>query len=390
MSRPETQITVTCSENAENALKCAAGNAEAAAQIKGKKRKISEKNAKNAKNAKIAKVDQSEETEPTITLKEYNAWHWTLRWANYPRNWQDFFNDRKSIIEKCCIGEEKCPTTGTPHLQGWIRLLRKNIARTYLHLPKEIHWETMRKNATERQNTVYCTKEWTNVLHWGIPELVPKFTRVLREPWAPWMKELYAILSRPLEQNDWDFRAIHWIWEPVGKKAKTIFMQAMYHLLDDVVMIEGKRSDVLHHILQYIEKKGRAPKVVFVNVPRSHQQFISYAAIEAAKDMFFMSSKYETGMVSEARPHVLCFSNDIPDMSKMSKDRWAIGEITELQTIRWTTNSKNIRKYGIPTEVPQPKEESGIQAAEELETENIVQEEEDGSEEHQQTSEVHS
>lgn len=179
--------------HAENAEKCRAGNTDRPAKSGTKKRK----NAENAENA---------ESEPGPKKTCLNAFHWVLTWNNYPKNWQDFFTERRSLIEKICVGEEVCPTTGTPHLQGWIRLFKKNIPRTYLSMPKEIHWEAMSRNATEKQNTMYCTKARGNTLTWGIPSPWKREIKDLK----PWMEELLKILSSPLEEGE-AFRTVYWI-----------------------------------------------------------------------------------------------------------------------------------------------------------------------------------
>lgn len=299
------------SESAESAEKCRAGNTNRPAKSGTKKRK----SAESAENA---------ESEVAPKKTNLNAFHWVLTWNNYPSNWQDFFTDRKPLIEKICIGEEKCPTTGTPHLQGWLRLFKKNVPRTYLSLPKEIHWEPMARNATEKQNTMYCTKARGNTLTWGIPSPWKREIKDLK----PWMEELLKILSSPLEEGE-AFRTVYWIWEPEGNIGKTVFQQAMYHMMEGVVAIEGKAADVKHFVSDYTKKTSQTPKIIFLNIPRCDQEFVSYGAIEKVKDMFFMSGKYEGGMVSGPRPHVMVFANDGPIKSKMSEDRWKIGRIHE-------------------------------------------------------------
>lgn len=257
-------------------------------------------------------------------LQKKIAFHWVFTWNNYPANWKDFFEKARKLIEKVCVREEVCPTTGTPHLQGWLKLDKKNNAITYLTLPKQIHWEPMARNATERQNTDYCTKSAGNQLVWGIP--VP-WRREIKEL-KMWMTEVLAILQRPLEEGT-AIRDVYWIWEPNGNTGKTIFQQFVHGIMDDVIAVEGKAADVKHFVADYTKTNGKTPRIIFVNIPRCDQDFISYGAIEKVKDMFFMSGKYEGGMVSGIRPHVMVFANDRPHTDKMSLDRWKIGKIVD-------------------------------------------------------------
>lgn len=301
------------SENAENAMIFAAGNTIPPRIREGKKRKISE-NAENAENAEVSE-------EPVI--REVNGFHWAFTWNNHPKNWKDFFEDRRSIIEKFCAGEETCPTTGTPHIQGWIRLFKRNIPRTYLDLPKEIHWEKMYKQATEAQNTAYCLKKRTNILTWGIP--VPY---TISAPKTPWMIELKNILlSEP------DFRSIYWIWETTGNTGKTLFTKMMYLELEHVIFANGKGHDIRHCVADYLNKKGTHPRVILMDIPRINKDYISYEAIENVKNMAFYSGKYEGTMVCGPNPHVIILANDRPDVTKLSDDRWKVGKIVEEKII---------------------------------------------------------
>lgn len=260
--------------------------------------------------------------------KQQPAFNWVFTWYNFPANWQDYFKERESQIQKLCVGEEKCPTTGTPHLQGWLRLYKKNTAKTHLSLPDKIHWEPMSRNATEKQNTIYCTKERTNILSWGTPM-----------PWKrnitlkPWMKELQTILQSPLEEGTAD-RDIYWIWEPYGKVGKTYFCQYIYQTEKAAIVIEGRATDIKHHVSECSKRNGMTPRIVFMDIPRMDQEFISYGAIEKVKNMFFFSGKYEGGTVDGPRPHLIVFANCVPDKSKMSEDRWKIGRIVDEQ-IEW-------------------------------------------------------
>lgn len=258
------------------------------------------------------------------TNTSYPAFHWVFTWNNYPRNWQDFFKDRKSLIEKICVGEETAPTTGTRHLQGWLRLYKKNVARTYLNLPTTISWRAMSRLATERQNMKYCTKNQQNILSWGIP--VPYTINVRKQEWMIEMKTI-------LEQEP-DHRTIYWIWEPVGASGKTLFTKMMHLELDGVIFINGKGHDIRHCVADYTTRTGAHPKRVLMNVPRVNKDYVSYEALENVKDMAFYSGKYEGCIVNGPNPHVVIFANDRPDKEKMSEDRWKIGRIVE-EKIVW-------------------------------------------------------
>lgn len=92
--------------------------------------------------------------------------------------------------------------------------------------------------------------------------------------------------------------------------------------------MSGKSADVKNGIVEYIKKNDTTPELVLMNIPKSfNTEYLSYEALENIKDMYFYSGKYEGGMVCGNCPHLFVFSNETPDYSKLSKDRWVVREI---------------------------------------------------------------
>lgn len=61
-----------------------------------------------------------------------------------------------------------------------------------------------------------------------------------------------------------------------------------------------------------------------MNLSRQAEGAFSYASVETIKDGLVFSGKYEGGTRLYARPHVIIFANWLPDMTKLSLDRWDI------------------------------------------------------------------
>lgn len=298
---------------ADLAEDCAGGNTNPPRKSVGRKRKVAQI-AEIAEGPGVPTVKK--EKPPNFAI----AFHWCLTWNNYRKNWKDFFLDRKLLIVKCCVYEEICPTTGTPHLQGWIRLDKRNFAQTYLMMPEQISWRAMSRDATERQNITYCSKEkGKNHLIWGIP--VPY---TIDAPKKPWMEELQAILREVP-----DHRTIYWIWESTGNSGKTLFTKMMYLEMTGVIIINGKGHDIRHAVADYVTKQGVTPKIVLMDIPRVNKEYISYEALENVKNMCFYSGKYEGSTVCGENPHVMVFSNEPPEREKFSDDRWRVGRLKD-------------------------------------------------------------
>lgn len=93
--------------------------------------------------------------------------------------------------------------------------------------------------------------------------------------------------------------------------------------------LHGKGSDVRNGIVEYMESnEGLLPELVVFPIVRSYNtDYLCYESLENIKDMYFYSGKYHGGMVNGNSPHLFIFSNEAPDESKLSSDRWNIIEI---------------------------------------------------------------
>ena len=146
------------------------------------------------------------------------------------------------------------------------------------------------------------------------------------EEYFPWQAELMEVLNGPV-----DPRAVWWIWEPSGNIGKTTFMKHVTSAKPDLrtMALSGKATDMMNGIVEYNKETGKFPNVIFVPLPRSfHAEWLSYAGLEAIKDMYFFSGKYASGMVCGPPPHMMIFANWPPPSSdEFSADRWRIRKI---------------------------------------------------------------
>ena len=80
---------------------------------------------------------------------------------------QDISNAKALECKFIIFGEEICPTTGTPHLQGYVEWLEKTtIKGSTKRLP---HASFRVSKGTESHNQVYCSKDAKNVFSKGEP-----------------------------------------------------------------------------------------------------------------------------------------------------------------------------------------------------------------------------
>lgn len=242
---------------------------------------------------------------------------WIFRWSNYPNDWKEVLVPGFQKIEGSTwgVGEEVCPTTGTPHLQGWVEFSRK-IRPLSLGLP-HFHWEKMK--GTIADSVQYCSKEGKYHTNKKGPRPLPSI-----EIYG-WQVEVDEFLA-----TEPDSRTIAWVWSDKGNRGKSSFAR---HLVRNrnAIVCSGKAADIKFLIVKYNQKHGFYPDVVVFDVPRSSFQYLSYAGIEEVKNGLFASTKYECEMVEMPYPHVVVMCNFAPDLENvdMSSDRYKVWNVDE-------------------------------------------------------------
>lgn len=247
--------------------------------------------------------------------------HWCFTFNNYTI---DDIAVLSSTFKQICsnyVFQEEKGDCGTPHLQGYCHFKNK-IRPLSLELPKTIHWE--KKKGTVKQCIAYCTKDESRngQIYTNIKSIGYKIKTIDLEKFYPWQKEV----SDTIIGEDED-RKIYWIYDKVGNKGKSAFVK--YNCVHkDALLLSGKAADMKYAIHTMVRQKNY-PELIFIDIPRSSNKFLSYAGIEEIKNGCFFSGKYEAGMVLFNSPKIIIFSNALPRVDTMSKDRWQVHEITD-------------------------------------------------------------
>lgn len=287
-------------------------------------------------------------------------------WNNFPasalENIKAFCEDPTNQVDICFFQEER-GESGTPHLQGYIKLKGRHKKRWNAIQAgfgsNTIHMEKQRGSL--ESNIEYCLKEDSRVEggltyeFYSNPADKPESPEIPRgldsERLYMYQQELEkmyiderlnadALWSNPetrAEQERYD-RQIHWVWERDGNVGKTSFAKYMCRKYPNSIKVDGAAKDIKHAILSVATDKSgtfnrrKFPKLVIWNIVRSQLDDeggarISWKAVEEIKDAFFFSPKYEGGMVNENPPFILMFANQAPPLSELSADRWKVHEI---------------------------------------------------------------
>lgn len=223
------------------------------------------------------------------------------------------------IAKKAIIGSE-VGEKGTPHLQGFISLFRKERIAT-LRTRAGFLRASFRKCRNEEALIKYCQKDGVVLFRMGFPLPVRTITELY-----PWQKEIENLyLSEP------DNRSIYWFWEPNGNIGKSAFVKYMIVKYKALYCDGGKKTDLINLVFN---SNMDECKCVIWDLPRGTRGSISYATLECVKNGMVCNTKYETGTKVFNPPHIFVFANFPPDdVSQLSLDRWKIKELSQ-ETIR--------------------------------------------------------
>ena len=127
-------------------------------------------------------------------------------------------------------------------------------------------------------------------------------------------------------------RKIYWFWEPIGKVGKSTFarwMRLTYPNDVRVLQNPGGARDFAT-IVENLLASGWNGKLLILDLPRNAEGHSIYEPIESIKNGFLNSIKYQgQEIIMPCNCHVVVFANWLPDLDKVSRDRWVITNIRD-------------------------------------------------------------
>ena len=253
----------------------------------------------------------------SVPLKINPAKRWCFTLNNYT---VDECEQICSICSSFCsyavIGKE-VGDQGTPHLQGYIEFKTKRRPLSVFKFTKRIKW--LKSKGSREQNLEYCSKD-NLFFSIGLPKKLKSLA--CENNLFPWQQTIIDII-----REDPCDRAIYWFRGSKGGEGKTTFAKYLVRF-HNAIILGGKCSDMKNGIIEYKKTNNDLPELIVLNIPRSfNSDYLSYTGIEEVKDMLFYSGKYEGGMIDGNCPHLIIFSNELPDLEKCSRDRWKVFDI---------------------------------------------------------------
>nr|WAE42994.1 MAG: replication associated protein [Cressdnaviricota sp.] len=224
----------------------------------------------------------------------------------------DFF---KTNCDKYIAGEE-IGNEGTHHIQGAFVLTKKDrFSSIFKRLGFNCHLEKMKGNW--KQQISYCSKENKVFANYSIDSDDQPLDCLKEEQLFNWQKDILTLIKT--KPNN---RTINWFWEDTGNVGKTEFTRYLGINHNACIIQKGKYADIMNHVFM-----TKNIQIFIVDIPRCVGNKVSYDALESIKSGIIFNSKYETGQKFINSPHIIVFSNEPPDESRLSADRWNIVNI---------------------------------------------------------------
>lgn len=256
--------------------------------------------------------------------------------------------------------------SGTPHLQGFFQLKNSTRFNAVKQLVGNRAW-IAKAVGTTQQASDYCKKEgdfeefgdvpteqgnrtdWDVYRDWVIAlGRVPSQREIINHNislWARYSKSCLEIAEALLEppvltdsnpRFGWQTavcgridgsvasganpRSVDFVVDPAGNSGKSwITRWALTKYPDQTQVLRiGRRDDLAHAIDE--------TKTIFLfDVPRNQMIFLQYTVLEMLKDRLVFSPKYASRMkILRSVPYVAVFSNEQPDLTALTHDRYHI------------------------------------------------------------------
>jgi len=132
----------------------------------------------------------------------------------------------------------------------------------------------------------------------------------------PWQSDIKSELDGPPDR-----RRINVLVDEKGNTGKSAFSKYLHWHYQIPILGWGRTGDILH----LVSKMPNRRAYIF-DLSRSKPQDWGRddiaSAMEGIKNGLFMNTKYECSQVCMKVPHIWVFTNHIPNISSMSRDRW--------------------------------------------------------------------
>lgn len=119
---------------------------------------------------------------------------WVFTYNNYPEDWKEHV--RMELIDYMIVGYETAPTTGTPHLQGYVQFGTRKRREAVLRILGSFSIHTEASQGDTYSNKQYC-KKGGKFEEWGESKEVDP-----RKQWAEYIEKCNKCSRKELCQDE--------------------------------------------------------------------------------------------------------------------------------------------------------------------------------------------
>lgn len=219
-----------------------------------------------------------------------------------------------------------------------LEILEKKI-NAHISVQVQFNFEDMKKYCEKKTEFVLpeysgkiCKHEWDM----DLLDRKPQLRKIMLTPFA-WQ----TFLENSILNKNPDDRTVDWIIDPIGNTGKSTFARLyVYKDLTDGIFMKIDNLDrmeltLIKKIENYRSKYSKDPKVLLFDFPRASDMTKVLAATALMEDA--KSGYLETTFGGNHKEiqigdiHIVVFSNNCPDLSVLSVDRWRL----------WTLSGKD-------------------------------------------------
>lgn len=245
-------------------------------------------------------------------------------------------NNLSKLCKKYSFQLEK-GESGYEHWQGRVSLIKKkslkaliNSFSVYPHWAKA-HFSITSSNA--KGDMFYVIKDDTRIDGpWTEKDEIKIITKQMNlfNSWGllPWQAKAKEICQ------EFCLRTIDLIYDPNGNAGKSLFSEHMEY--------EGLAEEIppfrmMDDIFQWVATRP-IKNAYIVDMPRGMKKDKLgdfYSGIEVIKNGVAYDKRYTAKKIRFNRPRVFVFTNTLPALDLMSKDRWSIWTIINNDLVKW-------------------------------------------------------
>lgn len=224
---------------------------------------------------------------------------------------------------------ELCPSTGTPHFQIRLKTWKAMRPSAFVKLARDVGMVAhIRPTSTKASKTFnYVMKADSRD-----PDYPEPFSDKTYEPPREPLSHVqafesftkYAWQEKVIEMSQvYDDRCVDVIVDPVGNQGKSALQAWLdFHNLGMNVPSFTEQTDMIPFVMSFPPSKA-----YLINMPKSQKKSRLggfYASVETLKDGNLFDTRYKGRRLQIEKPRVFVFTNQVPDVSLLSQDRWRI------------------------------------------------------------------